>query len=197
MNVRGQHQRMLCGLTGVIALCASACLDNELEPSSVSRVGAKTVFLAQTKDFAPYQDWMVFKRDTTTEHGGLIGTTTKYVSELPDMTTHTFPVGAIVVKVVKATSSDAVTIHAMAKRGSGFNAGGALGWEYFELQLNSKGVPYILWRGEQPPSGEQYQALLGASAADQPMTEGKCNDCHAAGKDGMLGDDMVGLLGDP
>lgn len=183
---------LACGaLTGL-----AACLDNKLEADETP-VGVKKVFIAQTRDFAPYQDWMVFKHDVSTEHGGLVGTTTTYVSELPDTTTHTFPIGAILIKTIKTASSDSLTIHAMTKRGSGFNADGALGWEYFELQLTSKGTPIILWRGEAPPSGEMYQALLGASNTDQPTTEGKCNDCHANGKDGMLGDDIVGLLGDP
>ena len=190
----GQQTIKLCLFGSAFVLLAGACLDNELEPSA--GVGVKRVFIAQTRDFAPYQEWMVFKRDVTTEHGGLVGTTTKYVNELPDTTTHEFPIGAILVKTVKAQGSDALTIHAMAKRGSGYNADGARGWEYFELQLNGKGVPIIAWRGEQPPSGEQYQALLGASKTDQPATEGKCNDCHAAGKDGMLGDDIVELLDD-
>jgi hypothetical protein len=193
--VRGQHSFKLGMLAGALALLAGACLDNELEPSTTT--GVKRVFIAQTRDFAPYKEWMVYEHDVSTEHGGLVGTTTKYVSEMPDATTHEFPIGSMLVKSVKALSADALTIHAMAKRGSGFNANGARGWEYFELQLNSKGVPYILWRGEEPPSGEQYQALLGATATDQPTTEGKCNDCHAGGKDGMLGDDIVELLDDP
>jgi hypothetical protein len=190
--MRGRQKLQLCMFGAALALSASACLDNELEPAAQTEV--RSVFIPQTSDFAMYQDWMVFKRDVTTDHGGLVGTTTTYVSELPDATTHTFRVGAILIKTVKTASSDALTVHAMAKRGSGFNADGALGWEFFELLLNSKGVPYILWRGEQPPSGEQYQALLGASKTDRPETEGKCNDCHAGGKDGVLGDDIVGLL---
>ena len=193
--MRGQHPFKLGMLGGTLALLAGACLDNELEPTTVA--GVKKVFIAQTRDFAPYQEWMEFKHDVATEHGGLVGSMTTYVSEMPDTTTHEFAIGSMLVKSVKTPNSDALTIHAMSKRGSGFNAEGARGWEYFELQLNNKGVPYILWRGEQPPSGEQYQALLGASKTDQPTTEGKCNDCHAAGKDGMLGDDIVELLDDP
>ena len=192
---RGRAKLQLCVFSGALALFASACLDNELEPTTEASV--RRVFIAQTSDFAKYQDWMVFKHDVSTEHGGLVGTTTTYVSELPDATTHTFAIGAILIKTIKMASSDVLTIHAITKRGSGFNADGTLGWEFFELLLNSKGVPYILWRGEEPPSGEQYQALLGASKTDRPETEGKCNDCHAGGRDGMLGDDIVGLLGDP
>jgi len=192
--VRVVRHLLMLGLScGVLA--NASCLDNKLEEDG-AQSGARSVFIAQTRDFAKYEDWMQFEHDVTTEHGGLSGTTTTYVSELPDATTHQFAPGAILVKTLKMSNSDSVTIHAMAKRGTGYNLDGALGWEYFELQLNSKRVPYILWRGAEPPSGEEYQALLGANnISDQPMTEGRCNDCHAAGKDGMLGDDIVELLG--
>ena len=32
--------------------------------------------------------------------------------------------------------------------------------EFFELALNPKMVPFWLWRGENPPTGEQYRAIL-------------------------------------
>lgn len=172
----------------VLALCASACLDNKLEPGQ--EVAASGSFLAQQRDFAPYKDWMTFENDVTTDHGGVIGTTTVYLNELPE--NGQFPVGTITLKTSKAANSDDITVHAMAKRGKGFNTQGAAGWEYFELLLSKSGAPYILWRGEKPPSGEMYQALPGAKMAS--ATEGNCNDCHADGKDGMLGDDLVNLL---
>jgi hypothetical protein len=83
----------------------------------------------------------------------------------------------------------------MSKRGANFNPTGAAGWEYFELKLNNQGTPYILWRGDKPPTGEQYKLLLGASA--MPSTEGDCNGCHSAGPDGILGDDLLPLLKNP
>jgi hypothetical protein len=175
-------------VTLALALFAGACLDNELEPGQ--EVAASDSFIAQQRDFAPYKDWMTFESNVTTDHGGVIGTNTVYLNEPPE--SGKFPVGAILVKITKQTSSTDVTVHAMAKRGKGFNTQGALGWEYFELLLNKSGVPYILWRGEKPPSGEMYQALPGAKMAS--ATDGNCNDCHAGGKDGMLGDDLVNLL---
>lgn len=175
-------------LAWLAALPCAACLDNELEPEA----GMKVVFIAQTGDFAPYREWMLFEHDVTADHGGLLGTTSVYVSELPDETTHKFAVGTILFKTMKTADSDALTIHAMSKRGGNFNPQGAAGWEYFELKLNKQGTPYILWRGEKPPSGEQYKLLLGGDT--MPTTEGNCNDCHAAGHDGVLGEDLVPLL---
>ena len=170
-----------------LAFGASACLDNKLDPDDVELTGS---FLAQQKDFTGYREWMTYERDTVTDHGGLIGTTTVYLNEAPDE--GEFRVGTILLKTVKPANSDDVTVHAMAKRGSTYNAQGARGWEYFELLLGKTGTPYIVWRGSQPPSGEHYQQLLGGKV--QATTEGNCNDCHADGKDGMLGDDIVNLL---
>jgi hypothetical protein len=175
---------------------APACLDNKLDTSDA--VGGKTVFIAQARDFATFADWMVFKRDTKTDHGGILGTTTIYLNSKPDAETHTFPIGTILFKRMDVTGFDQPTIHAMAKRGSGFNAEGALGWEYFELLLDAKNRPAILWRGDKPPSDEQYQALLGASSIERPKgTDGACNSCHADGQDGVLDDDILELLNGP
>jgi hypothetical protein len=98
-------------------------------------------------------------------------------------------------KTTDVEGFDKPVIHAMAKRGSGFNASGALGWEYFELLLSKQGAPYILWRGAKPPAGEMYQMLLGSMNVERPMTnDGDCNGCHAKGDDGVLGDDVLQLL---
>jgi hypothetical protein len=70
-----------------------------------------------------------------------------------------------------------------------------LGWEYFELLLDAKGVPFILWRGADPPTGEVYRSLLGTENLDRPMElDGNCNGCHMEGQDGVLGDDVLKLL---
>jgi hypothetical protein len=178
-------------------LVTAACLDNELDPDDM--VDGKSVFIAQAQDFFDYADWMTFERETKSEHGGVLGVTTIYVNELPETDPETdqrnFPIGAILFKSTKVQGYDKPTIHAMVKRGRGFNPGGALGWEYFELLLSSKGLPYILWRGADAPSGEQYQALLGAQNLDRPMElDGSCNGCHTEGHDGVLGDELVQLL---
>jgi hypothetical protein len=181
--------RLVCVLACLVAWPTTACLDNKLDTTDVE---SKTEFIANTSSFASYADWMEFEHDVTSDHGGVLGTTTVYVSKLPDATTRKFPVGALLVKTTKTADSDALTIHAMSKRGGTFNATGAVGWEYFELLLSKQGTPYILWRGEKPPSGEQYKLLLGAEAT--PNTEGDCNGCHGAGQDGMLGDALTTLL---
>lgn len=175
-----------------LALVGTACLDNELEPTADG--AAPSTYFAFARDFAPYKDWMTSETDVQDDHGGIVGKTTVYVSKMPDKQTHAFDVGSMLVKTMAPSGTDELTIHAMSKRGVGFNVSGAQGWEYFELLLNSDGSPFILWRGAAPPSGEMYQSLLTANDRSGQQLEGDCNSCHADGRDGMLGDDVLELL---
>jgi hypothetical protein len=194
------QQNRTCRWAGALTLLfaagsAAGCLDNKLEEDTSGGVGSKRVFIAQNSDFSHYADWTTSEENVMDDHGGVIGKTTVYFSEMPEETTHEFSVGAILVKTMQATGSQDLTIHAMTKRGSGFNPKGALGWEYFELLLNKAGLPNILWRGAAPPSGESYQVLLGAqSRSTDAQPEGDCNGCHTMGRDGMLGDSVLELL---
>ena len=176
------------------AALSGACLDNQLDEAELS--SDKSVFIAQAEDFLRYDDWMKFERETRSEHGGLVGVNTIYVNELPVSDEQAFPVGTILFKSTKIEGYDKPTIHAMVKRGSRFNPKGVLGWEYFELVLDKNGVPFILWRGAEPPMGETYRSLLGAEdLEDRPMElDGSCNGCHMKGEDGVLGEDLLKLL---
>lgn len=63
-------------------------------------------------------------------------------------------------------------LFAMVKRGGGYNAVGALGWEWFELAERKDGSVAIKWRGLSAPSGESY--------GNDP--HGTCNACHERAK---------------
>lgn len=182
---------MLARCTGsiVMVMLMSACLDNKLEDDVSS---TPTTFIAQQEDFADYKTWMTFNKDATDDHGGIVGTTTEYLNQLPDPGASEFAVGTMLVKIQQATDSDAMSVHAMSKRSPSYNVDGARGWEFFELTLDKTGAPYIVWRGAKPPTGEMYQMLF--SGSTQPANEGNCNDCHASGKDGMLSPDLADLL---
>jgi len=189
-------------LCAALSLCA--CLDNKLADPSTG--ATRTSFIAQDDSFAKYKTWMTYAQDTQDDHGGLVGTTTEYLSEMPPMDATTFPVGTMIVKTQQITDPPSMTIHAMVKRGNGFNASGALGWEFFELAENKASVPFIVWRGENPPTGEMYQAILSSKNVTATGTpEGKCNDCHASGtgvaSDGDFRDgtfkDLADLLKSP
>lgn len=199
----------------MVSSLASACLDNELDPDQVAQessadagvssdngdagesapVAEKKLFIAQNKDFKDFKDWMTFTREVQGQHEGLSGVMTIYVNQAPDTAKKTFPVGTILFKTTEVQGFDKPVIHAMTKRGGGFNAAGAIGWEYFELLMGKNDVPAILWRGAKPPAGEMYQALLGSANVERPMTtDADCNSCHAEGTDGALGDDVLHLL---
>jgi hypothetical protein len=192
MRIARLSARRACALAGsaLIALGLGACLDNKLanEPGA-----QRAVYIAQQRDFAAYGDWMSFADDVQNEHGGVVGTTTVYLNEMPPAGAATFPVGTIVVKTMKLADSPDLNIHAMVKRGSGFNPKGTLDWEFFELALAKTGVPFILWRGEKPPTGEKYQLLLSKANLALMDAETDCNGCHASAKDGTF-DSLADLL---
>ena len=178
----------------LLALGSSACLDNKL----ADPVGGQSVFIAQRPDFENYSDWEHFEHDAEAddEHGTLGGKTVVYLNEKPKDDATAFPVGTVIVRTIETTASPNVTIHAMVKRGGGFNPKGALGWEFFELALAKKdGQPFWIWRGEKPPSGEMYQLLLSQANVDKKDEEVDCNGCHAGddAKDGTFGD-LAALL---
>ncbi len=98
-----------------------------------------------------------------------------YLSQRPPKGSKEFPVGTIIVKEMqKPTAESGWQVFAMVKRGGGYNASGAKGWEWFEIKKDAN-LPLIVWRGVGPPAGEGY----GAPAC------GGCNSCHgaAAGND--------------
>ncbi len=77
----------------------------------------------------------------------------------------------------------------MVKRGGGFNAAGARGWEFFELSLETAAggsiVPAVRWRGEGPSMGDGYTVPDGGVILS-------CNHCHASfpERDSVIGDEL-------
>jgi hypothetical protein len=67
----------------------------------------------------------------------------------------------------------------MAKRGGDYNAEGALGWEWFDLDLTESGGVAVDWRGPVPPEGRGYECALGEDDAGSEGV-GDCNTCHGA-----------------
>lgn len=157
-----------------------ACLDHDPVP------GQEGSYVAMQADFAEYAAWpSVVVEGEIVGHAGAARTV--YINQLPedalggDPPGSAFAVGTILVKVAEADAADTGAsgpeVHAMVKRGGGYNAG-APGWEWFDLAL-SGGVPVINWRGEGPPEGGGYQS----GAIDTANPDGDCNACHAAAYD--------------
>src|SRR6185437_11748390 len=110
-------------------------------------------FIALAGDFDGFQDWPSF---TITDPNSAIWNRTVWINAFPPHGATAFPIGTkIVRRFVDPTSATGYTLHAMAKRGGGFNAqdGGAHDWEWFEITASDAGSVSIVWRGEDQPDG--------------------------------------------
>jgi hypothetical protein len=125
-------------------------------------------FIALGLDFSGYDKWQRFDLgDHPANNVHLAGNRVVYLNKAPEPGATSFPVGTILVKVVTPPGAALDQIFAMVKRGGEFNSGGAVGWEWFELDAAAPG-PVIFWRGEVPPVTQSYGG--GGSGA--------CNECH-------------------
>lgn len=126
------------------------------------------VFIAFQTTFDGYETWhskQVEGHIQGITH--LSGPRTVFIKELPPAGATEFPVGTVIAKEMNDGSQQ---VFAMVKRGGGYNASGALNWEWFELKRVEGGTVRIVWRGVGPPAGEKY--------AGDP--NGACNGCHAS-----------------
>lgn len=132
-------------------------------------------FLAFTGNFQGFHGWSSQPATSTRPVASGVhtnGPMTVYLNQAPPKGSATFPRGTIIVKEVDVGDSISRQVFAMVKRGDGFNAGGAVDWEWFELQNQADGTELILWRGVGPPLGEKYGG-----------DPNGCNGCHSAAKD--------------
>ena len=136
--------------------------------SGAAASDATDSFLAFSSTFAPFRTWTSMHSDGPPDDGtftpDVLGPRTQYINQLPPSGATEFPIGTVIVEV---RESQAMKIFAAVKRGAGFNAGGAAGWEWFELQ---EPPVVIVWRGVGPPAGDTYGG----------NPNGGCNACHAA-----------------
>lgn len=130
-------------------------------------------FVAFSADFEGFEQWEHFPANGG--DGGAMDpvhldpTLVEYVNHRPPANADAFPIGTLIVK--EGMQGDPATrqFFAMAKRGGTYNTGGALGWEWFELQrAAAPGAITIVWRGYGPPEGEIYGGNAKAG----------CNECH-------------------
>jgi hypothetical protein len=155
----------------LLASCSQASTSNT--GAADSGVGPTAgEFIAYTADFDGYRAW---SHITVVDDGGAGGSVhvqtplIEYINRPPPAPTAAFPVGTILVKEAATGDPGTRQAFAMAKRGGDYNAAGAAGWEWFELQnIDSSGTVEILWRGTAPPAGEVYAGNV----------NGDCNTCH-------------------
>jgi len=154
---------------------------------------ADSGFVATEADFAGYEAWVRFERgEQPVPPSHPSGQSVVFANALPPAGATEFPLGTMIVRVTPGALPDPGTweVHGMVKRGAGFNADGARGWEFFDLQLSADDAghyaPRILWRGVSPAQGNGYEAPDGGGV------ELGCNHCHAAAtdNDSVLGPEL-------
>lgn len=148
-----------------------ACLDHDPIPGTEA-----AAFIALQSDFADFRSWPATPV-TTGDTGHADGARTVYLNQAAPQGERAFPIGTILVKTITTDAGE--DLHAMAKRGGGFNPDGAPGWEWFELVAAADGTPVIKWRGLGAPEGEAYGALPGSEGDTADRITGDCNVCHA------------------
>jgi hypothetical protein len=135
-----------------------------------------TTFVAFADDFAPYESWTSFDVGEIPDPNGvdLAGPRTVYVNRLPPHGATEFPVGTILVKVVRTDDvPQDWQMFALVKRGGGYDGDGAPNWEWFGLSTDASGHVVIDWRGTGPPPDGGYGSIGGALS---------CVLCHAAAR---------------
>lgn len=133
---------------------------------------AEVGFVAIGSDFQGFESWEKFYLGDSPEAVGvhLAGPKTVYINKRPPKGSTEFPVGTIIVKTIAVGPKSEWQLFAMVKRGNDFNLFGAVGWEWFGLQLFDNDVVKIEWRGWAPP-GDAGQYGGGGVV-------GVCNSCH-------------------
>jgi hypothetical protein len=164
-------RRLLCLLALWSALGCGQDSAPAPEPPPIARLELplKEVFVAMERDFQPFRSWGSTLITPVEAQGEthLIAPRRIYVNAFPPASATQFPVGTMVVKEAAADKGQ-VRLFGMVKRGAGFNAEGAKGWEWFELKEREDKSVGIAWRGLGAPSGDDYSG--------DPI--GTCNDCH-------------------
>lgn len=143
-------------------------------------------FIALGHDFEGFLDWPSIALDSDGQFAGhAAGSTQIHLRGIVPGVGIPFEKGTILVKATPGPTYPEWEVHAMVKRGEGFNPQGALGWEWFNLVLDEQGVPAISWRGV----GTEFDPGTYAFQRDgsTQMAESYCSVCHQA----LIDDDYV------
>ncbi len=153
----------------MLLLSLLGCLDHAPAPG-----GSDASFVAMQADFASFASWEAIPL-AQADTGHVAGDRVVYINSRPSEGDDVFPIGTIFVKSIAWEGG--TDLHAMVKRGGGYNDDGARGWEWFELVESERGEPVILWRGETTPEPGSYRDRDVDTAE---TVNGDCNVCHGA-----------------
>lgn len=169
MNRSAFVQRVFASALLVGAVLASAC-DGGDDDGAIP--GALTEpYIAFERDFQGFRRWERFDLGRSPAMGDvhLEGHRVDYLNRRPPAGAEEFTFGTIIVKEIEGTRHQ---IFAMAKRGGGYNASAARGWEWFELEVRPNGSVAIEWRGVEPPAIPARQRFLELCSYTQcPITD--------------------------
>lgn len=159
----------------VLALAVLGCAEDApaVAKSEVPKVGPRLAF---ARDFQAFLQWRRYAlpEDALTEGHDSSPSRFLYVDRvLPPDGTPVEP-GTIVVKTTEEGPPHEWEIHAMVKRGDGYNPDGCADWEFFNLALDQDGTVAITWRGQ----GDDPAAYV-----DQQGVNRSCNSCHVYGSE--------------
>lgn len=153
-------------------------------PAGPAAAEERTEFVATHADFEGFERWERLALESpTVPLKARPGPAAVYVNRRAPAGARAWPAGTILVKTIESGPDPRDwTVHAMVKRGGLFNPSGAVGWEFFGLQLTAEGRPVILWRSEGDNDGHAYSAglSLAGPTGTPPGAELTCIDCHAA-----------------
>jgi hypothetical protein len=151
----------------LVALALAGCDGSTTTPAPDAFVPSTLV--ATRASFQGFRTWTAFHEDGPapgTVSVDALGPRMQYLNHVPEHGVAAFPVGTVIVEVRESGDRN---IFAGVKRGGGYNASGAPGWEWFELAEAADGAVSIAWRGLGPPPGSTTYGNGGSA---------RCNVCH-------------------
>lgn len=143
----------------------------ELVKSETPKVGPRVAF---ARDFQAFRQWRRYSlpEDALTEGHESSPARFVYIDRvLPPDGADVEP-GTVIVKTTEEGEPHEWEIHAMVKRGDGYNPDGCVDWEFFNLELDEAGAVSISWRGR----GDDPSAYT-----DTQGNNRSCNSCHVYG----------------
>lgn len=158
------------GVRSLLIVCALFAIGCAAE--APAPVGPRIAF---GRDFEGFTGWRAYALDPEPITEGHLSSANRwlYIDREPPPPGEPFELGTVVVKAVEDGPPSAWVVHAMVKRGEGYNPDGCVDWEFFDLHLDDDQNVAIGWRGTGDDAAAYIDPLSGEARA--------CNSCHVLG----------------